>query len=162
MIIGVYAAKPGMGASTLSRNLAHIVSKKSKVLLCELDYFYPSSSLVFGVADHDRNLETCIADYTEGQSSWRLMNYVLDHTNVKPHSYKWPRKLSALLPLGKRGFEFFPDEPENFISDLISQAKEGGFQDVIFDISSLIDTHFAFNALKMSDVVLCFYTGCKP
>lgn len=157
MIIGVYAPKPGMGTSTLSRNLAHVVSKKSKVLLVELDYFYPSSSLVFGVADHKRNMEMCIAAYTEKRKSWHIADYVLDHTNARPHSYKWPRKLSTLLPLGKKGYEFFPDEPESFVSDLITQAKEAGFQDVILDMSSLIDTHFTFNALKMSDAVLCLF-----
>lgn len=157
MIIGVYAPKPGMGTSTLSRNLAHNVSKKSKVLLVELDYFYPSSSLVFGVSDRERNMETCVADYTEKRKSWHMMDYVLDHTNVQPHSYRWPRKLSALLPLGKKGFEYFPDEPKNFVSDLITQAIDAGFQDVVLDMSAMIDTHFTFNALKMSDVVLCLF-----
>lgn len=159
MIIGVYAPKPGMGTSTLSRNLAHIASKKSKVLLVELDYFYPSSSLVFGVSDHVRNIEACVADYTEKRKNWNIMDYVLDHTNVKPHSYKWPRKLSALLPLGKKGFEYFPDEPETFVSDLITQANDVGFQDVILDMSAMIDTHFTFNALKTSDVVLCLFNN---
>lgn len=146
MNMAVFAPKPGCGASTVSRMLALTLAKKCPVLLVELDFYYPSTTLALGLYDEQRNLDRSLDDFNrKGAESFRLTDYVIPYRKTK---------LSVLSPYGKKGFEFFPKEHPDFIPTLLRQASQVGFAHVVLDAPSLVDTIFCLSALEHADRIL--------
>lgn len=147
MNICVYSPKPGSGASTVARMLAFSLASKASVLYVELDYFYPSATLAFGLYDKNRNLNRSVADFNHlGDKEWVLENYLLSYPKTN---------ISFLAPHGKTGFEYFPDENPNFVSCLLEKASKSGYEHVILDVPSMPDTLFCTKSLAMCELVFC-------
>ncbi|MFC4767159.1 hypothetical protein [Effusibacillus consociatus] len=164
LIVGMYSPKPGMGASTVARQLAvHAASENHKVLLVELDYRYPSTAAVWQLADRDRCLETAVLD-AQTKRNWKLNEYLMRPEQPKKDgaacrvktrgTQKLSARLHVLAPSGLRGFEQCPEEPETFISDLLRQTQQQGFQWVVLDIPSEIDSVLALSALQNVEVCI--------
>ncbi|MFC0213834.1 hypothetical protein ACFFK0_15495 [Paenibacillus chartarius] len=164
MIIGIYAPKPNMGASTLARELAnHAAARDRKVLLVELEYHYPSAAIEWGMADSKRCLERAIADRMESDD-WRLEKYLLPHGPSNNPSAVPQRRtkgrssdLRMLVPSGMRGFEHIPGEPESFVPEVCRQAEQLGFHWVILDISSDADSMLTISALRHVDLCITIH-----
>lgn len=146
MNIAVFAPKPGCGASTVSRLLALTLAKESPVLLVELDFYYPSTSIVLGAYHEERNLDHGLDVFNrKGNDAFKLSDFIVQYRKTK---------LSILCPHGKKGFEYFPKENPEFVPAILNQAKQAGFEHVILDTPSLVDTVFCMSALQEAEKVL--------
>ena len=161
-MIGIYAPKPNMGASTVARQLAlALASPAEPVLLVELDYRFPSTALCWQLANEERSLERAVSDYLQ-KPTWRLTDYVLpcrDHSEQQAAEGRFPPGLSVLLPSGLRGFETFPPEPQTFVGDLADQAKDLAFSWVVMDLPSEVDSVLSITALKCLDLCILLSDG---
>lgn len=159
MKIGIYAPKPNMGSSTLAGQLAYrAASRGRKVLLVELDYRYPSIASEWNMGDLNRCLERTMTDCKENPE-WRLEDYLMpagvDHEekgSATREKRKIPKTLHLLVPSGLRGFEQVPEESEAFLTDLFPQAEQLGFNWVVLELSSEVDSVFTLSALQQVDV----------
>ena len=162
MMIGMYAPKPNMGASTVARQLAlALASRAEPVLLVELDYRFPSTALCWQLTDEERSLERAVSDYLQ-KPTWRLSDYVLPgrgHSEQQAAEGRFPPGLSVLLPSGLRGFESFPPEPQTFVGDLADQAKDLAFSWVVMDLPSEVDSVLFITALKRLDLCILLSDG---
>lgn len=160
MIVGIYAPKPNMGASTLAQQLALVLASSAEsVLLVELDYRYPSMAIRWQLSDRDRSLERAVSDYI-WKPGWRLQDYMLPCRDDSTRNIeKLPPNLNLLVPSGLRGFETFPAEPSSFVDELLAQARNLAHAWTIMDISSDMDSALTLSALKRAEICILLDDG---